>query len=182
MRNNAGFEQLIHELQQKGIDEVEVLAAMRTINRENFVDPIDKIHAFEDKPLSIACQQTISQPYIVAKMTCLLLNGKEHVNKVLEIGTGSGYQAAILSCLAMQVYSIERINTLHQIAKKRLATYQNIHLFLSDNSESVNQYGPFDGIIVTACCSEIESQWLEALTDGGFLVFPLSIDYYQQLM
>ena len=175
-------EHLMNILQQKGIHQSEVLAAMRTIDREDFVNSQDKIHAYEDRPLSIGCQQTISQPYIVAKMTSLLLNEKVKLNKVIEIGTGSGYQAAILSCLTTQVYSIERISALYQMAKKRLASYKNVQVFLSDQCKVLSQYGPFDGILVTACCWQIEQDWLQALTDGGCLVLPLTVHYYQQLI
>lgn len=182
MEKYDACEHLINLLQQIGIHQSEVLAAMRTVNRENFVNKKDKIRAYEDRPLSIGCQQKISQPSIIAKMTYLLLNGKVKLNNVLEIGTGSGYQAAILSCLATRVYSIERISALYQIAKKRLVTYENIQLFLSDECDVVSQYVPFDGILVTACCSQIEKKWLDALTDGGCLVLPLNVHYYQQLI
>lgn len=182
MHKHDACERLINLLQQKGIHQREVLSAMRQVNRKNFVSEIDKVYAFEDRPLPIGCQQTISQPYIVAKMTCLLLNGKVKLNTVLEIGTGSGYQAAILSCLASKIYSIERIDALHQLAKKKLAAYKNVQLFLSDECKSVTQYGPFDGIIVTACCLKIEQNWLSSLTDGGCLVLPLTVGYCQQLI
>ncbi len=165
---------LIALLKQKGIQQTEVLNALQQIDRADFVDAIDRSQAYEDRPLSIACQQTISQPYIVARMTELMLNGRQQLNKVLEIGTGSGYQAAILSCVAMHVYSIERIEALYQAAKVTLAAYKNIHTFLNDDIDALMHDGPFDGIIVTACCHKIAPHWLNALADGGCLVLPLA--------
>jgi len=181
MGKQTSRELFMNLLKQKGIHQCEVLTAIRKINRAKFVNPQDSVHAYEDRPLAIGCEQTISQPYIVAKMTELVLNGHNHLNNVLEIGTGSGYQAAVLSSLAKHVYSIERIEILYQVAKKRLAIYKNIQLFLNDDIDCVNHYAPFDGILVTACCQQIAPAWLGALTGGGCLVLPMAVNFQQKL-
>lgn len=176
------IEQLLVELQQQGIDNPAVLSALKKISRENFVDDTDWMVAYENRPLPIANQQTISQPYIVAQMTTLLIENKEKLHRVLEIGTGSGYQAAILSCVVQQIDTVERIENLHQMAKKRLAHFSNIRTHLADGTYGLAEYAPYDGILVTACADKISNDWLEQLAEGGRLVLPLQKKEQQHLV
>ena len=150
-----------------------LIEAMRTIPRHLFVLPEVRHLAYKDGPLPIGSHQTISQPYIVALMTQLLhLQGDE---KVLEIGTGSGYQAAILGKLARQVYTVERVAFLAKIAAKtiRVLEYTNVMVFVGDGSRGLPAYRPFDRIIITAAAPRIAQPVLNQLTDGGRLVVPV---------
>ena len=169
----ANIETLIHQLQVEGIGNPDVLNAIRTIPRERFMDPK---YAYENAAFPIESGQTISQPYIVALMTSLVLEASIPVNKVLEIGTGSGYQAAILAQLVPQVYSIERIELLYKQAKICLLDemgYQNISLLYGDGSEGWPEHAPYDGIIVTAAAEEIPKALLKQLKPGGRLIIPV---------
>jgi protein-L-isoaspartate(D-aspartate) O-methyltransferase len=159
------------QLVPRGIDDSRVLEAMSIVPRHLFVDPALASHAYQDSALPIGEGQTISQPYMVAKMTQLLkLTGNE---RVLEIGTGCGYQTAVLSRLCRRVYSIERIESLHERARQNLrrARHANVMLKCGDGMRGWDEYAPFDAIIVTAggFASDI---WLEQLKDGGCLLFP----------
>jgi protein-L-isoaspartate(D-aspartate) O-methyltransferase len=164
----------------RGVKDVRVLEAMRKVPRHLFVPPSEVEHAYVDSPLPIGNGQTISQPYIVALMTELLqLKGDE---KVLEIGTGSGYQAAILAELCKEVYTIEIIDAL---AKRAAATlnalgYKNIKVKTGDGYKGWEEYAPFDAIIVTAAPEEVPPPLLEQLKEGGRLVIPLG-EYFQEL-
>jgi len=157
----------------RGIRSPGVLEAMRAIPRHAFIPPEHRPRAYEDNALPIGHWQTISQPYIVALMTQLLaLNGSE---KVLEIGTGSGYQAAILSRLARQVHTIERIPELADLATRTLISlgFDNVHVHTGDGSLGLLQYAPFERIIVTAGAPAAPSRLLEQLQDGGRMVIPV---------
>ena len=160
-----------------------VMTAMHQVHREDFV-PADQRHAsFRDGALPVGYGQTISQPYIVALMTDLLNLGADSV--VLEIGTGTGYQAAILSRLASKVYSIERIPELAQAAQQRLKKlgYDNVETRCGDGYLGWPEKAPFDGIIVTAAAPDIPAALLEQLKPGGRMVIPVGLPYrHQELM
>ena len=160
-------------LRRRGISDQAVLRAMEEVPREIFVEPADRANAYRDSALGIACGQTISQPFVVAYMTEQLQLQKPH--RVLEIGTGSGYQAAILSRLCSQVLTIERYRTLADIARARLAKlgYDNIEVILGDGYDIPAAAGTFDRIIVTAAMEQIPEALLERLEPGGILIAPV---------
>jgi protein-L-isoaspartate(D-aspartate) O-methyltransferase len=163
---------LVEGLRQKGITDEEVLRAIRTVPRHLFMDPAFLHHAYVDKAFPIAAGQTISQPYTVAVMTSLLKVRKR--DKILEIGTGSGYQAAILAEMGARVYTIERCRELYLKAQQTIAGMgYNIHFFYGDGYEGKKEYGTYDGIIITAAAPEIPGKLLEQLKTGGRLVVPL---------
>lgn len=155
----------------RGIRDPNVLQAMREVHRHQFVGEPLLTHAYQDKSLPIGEGQTISQPYMVARMTALLnLTGEE---RVLEIGTGCGYQTAILSKLCKRVYSIERIETLHHLARANLRKGRHVNVMLrcGDGLLGWEEYAPFDAIIVTAGGFASDS-WMEQLKDNGILLLP----------
>jgi protein-L-isoaspartate(D-aspartate) O-methyltransferase len=161
-------------LRRRGISEQAVLRAMEDIPRELFVEPADRESAYRDSALGIACGQTISQPFVVAYMTEQLQLQKGH--NVLELGTGSGYQAAILSRLCRQVLTIERYRTLADRARRRLEKLgcDNVEVLLGDGLEiSAIPGGQFDRIIVTAAIEQIPDALLERLQTGGILIAPV---------
>jgi protein-L-isoaspartate(D-aspartate) O-methyltransferase len=161
-------------LRRRGISEQAVLRAMEDIPRELFVEPADRESAYRDSALGIACGQTISQPFVVAYMTEQLQVQKGH--DVLELGTGSGYQAAILSRLCRQVLTIERYRTLADRARRRLEKLgcDNVEVLLGDGLEiSAIPGGQFDRIIVTAAIEQIPDALLERLQTGGILIAPV---------
>jgi protein-L-isoaspartate(D-aspartate) O-methyltransferase len=160
-------------LRRRGISDQAVLRAMEEVPREDFVDPADRADAYHDSALGIACGQTISQPFVVAYMTEQLQLQKRH--RVLEIGTGSGYQAAILSRLCLQVLTIERYRTLADTARARLAKlgYDNIEVMLGDGYDIPPSAGTFDRIIVTAAMEQIPEALLARLEPGGILIAPV---------
>jgi protein-L-isoaspartate(D-aspartate) O-methyltransferase len=156
---------------------------MRQVHREDFVPPDMRDAAFRDGALPIGHGQTISQPYIVALMTDLLELSEQSI--VLEIGTGTGYQAAILACLAKQVYSIERIPALAQAAQQRLQKmgYDNVETRCGDGYQGWPEKAPFDGIVVTAAAPYVPPALLEQLKPGGRMVIPVGIpSMHQELM
>ncbi|NNG13787.1 MAG: protein-L-isoaspartate(D-aspartate) O-methyltransferase [Gammaproteobacteria bacterium] len=157
-----------------------VMAAMAEVPREEFVPADLKALAYLNEPLPIGHGQTISQPYIVALMTDLLDLTEESV--VLEIGTGSGYQAAILSRLAKQVYSIEKITELYETASRRLRElgYNNIETRCCNGYNGWEEEAPFDGIIVTAAATHIPSALVEQLKPGGRMLIPVGLQYMPQ--
>ena|SRR3990172_4386455 len=175
-------EKMVEEqLRGRDITDKKVLKVMEQTPRHMFMPEYLKYLAYEDHPFPIGHGQTISQPYIVALMTELLkLNGSENV---LEIGTGSGYQAAILSKLAAQVYTIEIIPALADEARVRLAQmgYANVRVITGDGYKGLPQFAPFDSIIVTAAPEEIPPALVEQLKTGGKMVIPVG-DSIQQLM
>jgi protein-L-isoaspartate(D-aspartate) O-methyltransferase len=160
-------------LRRHGITDQAVLRAMDEVPREHFVEGRYADLAYADQAMPIACGQTISQPYIVAYMTEELRVKPEH--RVLEIGTGSGYQAAVLSRLVREVVSIERYRTLGDTARARLKTlgFANIEIILGDGIEGAADRAPFDRIIVTATCEEIPPRLVEQLAVGGLMILPL---------
>jgi protein-L-isoaspartate(D-aspartate) O-methyltransferase len=163
---------LVAELRQKGITDEEVLRAIDTVPRHLFMDAAFLIHAYTDKAFPISSGQTISQPYTVAVQTSLLKVKKR--DKILEVGTGSGYQAAILAEIGAKVYTIERYRDLFLKAQKTLSSLgYNIDFFYGDGYTGKPQYGPFDGIVVTAAAPEIPSELLRQLKIGGRLVVPV---------
>jgi len=170
-----------HQLRNRGIRDPRVLAAMERVPRHRFLPHPDESGAYGDYPLPIGSGQTISQPYMVALMPeCLRLTGDE---AVLEIGTGSGYQAAILAELAREVYTVERFAELAERARALLgeAGYDNVEVIVGDGSEGYPEAAPYDRIVVTAAAPEIAQPWLDQLKDGGRLVLPLGDRWGQTL-
>ncbi len=174
MTSQRTRERLIQRLESDGITNALVLAVMRTTPRHIFVDEALASRAYDGTSLPIGYGQTISQPYIVARMTEVLLNGGP-LKKVLEIGTGSGYQAAVLAQLAEQVYSLERIESLLKVARSRFQELglRNIRLKFADGNVGWPDYGPYDGIILTAAPIDIPPALLQQLSLGGRLVAPV---------
>ncbi|HHN65225.1 MAG TPA: protein-L-isoaspartate(D-aspartate) O-methyltransferase [Nitrospirae bacterium] len=170
------------QLLPRGIRDRRVIEAMLKVPRHLFVSESLRYRAYEDCALPIGEGQTISQPYMVAVMTELLeLKGNE---RVLEIGTGSGYQAAILAELAKEVYTIERIETIAERAERILRElgYQNVYVFSGDGTRGLPEYAPFDRILITAGTPEIPDVLKEQLNDGGIIVAPVGSRYSQQLV
>ncbi|KJC35789.1 protein-L-isoaspartate O-methyltransferase [Bradyrhizobium sp. LTSP885] len=160
-------------LRRRGISDQAVLRTMEEVPREVFVEAHDRAYAYRDSALPIACGQTISQPFVVAYMTEQLQLQKGH--RVLEIGTGSGYQAAILSRLCKQVLTIERYRTLADSAGKRLEKlgYFNVEVLLGDGYDVPAGAGDFDRIIVTAAMEQIPDKLTQRLEPGGVLIAPV---------
>jgi protein-L-isoaspartate(D-aspartate) O-methyltransferase len=160
-------------LRRRGISDQAVLRAMEEVPREAFVEAGDRADAYRDSALGIACGQTISQPFVVAYMTDQLKLAKTH--RVLEIGTGSGYQAGILSRLAGQVITIERYRTLADAARQRLEWlgYFNVEVMLGDGFAVPEQLGQFDRIIVTAAMTKIPDELMQRLEVEGILIAPV---------
>ena len=170
------------QIEARGITDPRVLAAMRKVPRHLFVSEALWDQAYGDYPLPIGAQQTISQPYIVAEMTQALQLTED--DRVLEIGTGSGYQAAILAEIGYRVYTVERIHTLY-IAARRLFDrlhYHNIIMRYSDGSAGWEAEAPFDAIIVTAGAPEIPQSLVSQLGPGGRLVIPVGDQHTQELV
>ena len=163
---------LVEELRAKGITDEEVLRAINTVQRHVFMDPAFLIHAYTDKAFPITSGQTISQPYTVAVQTSLLKVKKR--DKVLEVGTGSGYQAAVLAEMGVKVYTIERYRDLFLKAQRTLTSLgYSAHFFYGDGYEGKMQYGPYDGILITAAAPEIPDALLKQLKVGGRLIVPV---------
>ncbi len=169
------------QIMARGIKDKKILKAFTDVPRHKFVEDYLKYKAYDDYPLSIGFGQTISQPYMVAIMTEALLLEPE--SKVLEIGTGSGYQAAILSRLANFVYSIERLAPLASRARKTLDELGifNVHVIISDGSKGYAKEAPFDRIIVTAGAPYAPEALIEQLAPNGMLVIPVGDQYLQDL-
>lgn len=171
-----------HQLIARGISNQRVLEAFLRVPRHLFVPKEYEDFAYQDSPLPIGSGQTISQPYIVAFMLELLELQKEH--RVLEIGTGSGYQTALLAELVSEVYSVERIPELLDEAGTRLRQlgYTNVFLFLGDGSKGLPEFAPYDRIVVSACAKRVYDAWVEELKDGGLIVLPLEDGRGQSLV
>lgn len=163
---------LVAELRRKGISDEAVLRAVDMVPRHLFMDPAFLIHAYVDKAFPLSSGQTISQPFTVAFQTSLLKIKKR--DKVLEIGTGSGYQAAILTEMGARVYTIERHRDLFLKAQQTLASLgYTADFFYGDGYEGKPQYGPFDGIVITAAAPEVPQKLLQQLKTGGRMVVPV---------
>lgn len=168
-------ERLIQRLEQQGIHNLKVLDTIRDIPRHLFVDEALAHRAYEDTALPIGHGQTLSQPYIVARMTEILLNTHDRPQKVLEVGTGSGYQTSVLSRLAREVYTVERIKPLQDKARERFKQLglRNVICRYADGTFGWPEKGPFDGIISTAAPQAIPDDLLAQLAPGGVLIIPV---------
>ena len=175
-------EQMVErQIARRGIKDARLLEVFRSVPRHLFVPKKDRDYAYSDSPLSIGNGQTISQPYIVAYMTELLnLQGDE---TILEIGTGSGYQAAILGELSAEVHTIERHEKLARTAQKLLEQlgYHNIHVHLGDGTLGLPEFAPYSAVMVTAAAPIVPRPLLEQLQDGGQLIMPVGEHYGQVL-
>lgn len=172
---------LVEELRNKGISDENVLAAINNVPRHFFLDSSFLEFAYQDKAFPIGSGQTISQPSTVAFQTSLL-NIRKNL-KVLEIGTGSGYQACVLAEMGAKVFSIERQRNLYMKTKSFLAEFKyHIKTFLGDGNKGLPTYGPFDRIIITAAAPEIPQNLVEQLKVGGMMVIPLSENETHQTM
>jgi len=171
-----------HELKPEGITDKRVLDAIYKVRRENFIPPSLRDRAYGNYPLPIGENQTISQPYIVALMTQALQVKPE--NKVLEIGTGSGYQTAILAELSSMVYSVERLESLLEKARTNLYSqgYKNVMLILGDGTKGLPEYAPYDRIIVTAAAPRVPQTLIDQLKNGGKIVIPVGGRFVQDLI
>ncbi|MGM0453953.1 MAG: protein-L-isoaspartate(D-aspartate) O-methyltransferase [Thermodesulfobacteriota bacterium] len=171
-----------NQLAERDIDDPDVLAAFRSVKRHRFVPEQLRSAAYADRPLPIGHGQTISQPYIVAFMTEAL--AVEENDNILEIGTGSGYQAAILGEICKQVYTIEIIPELARRARRVLggAGYTNVHVKIGDGYQGWPAHAPYDGIIVTCAPTDIPDPLKEQLADGGRMVIPVGETFDQELV
>ena len=183
MTSPRARERLMESLRQHGIRNERVLETMRTVPRHLFIDEALASRAYEDTALPIGRGQTISQPWVVARMTEALVEAGV-TGKVLEIGTGSGYQAAVLSQLVDHVYSVERIDELQRMARKlfRQLGYRNIHCRYDDGRAGWVEHGPYDGILVTAAATGLEPELLRQLSPNGVLIAPMGESGVQQLI
>lgn len=176
-------ERLIHRLRDQGVNNESVLDRIRTVPRHLFVDEALASRAYEDTALPIGFGQTISQPYIVAKMTSALIENKE-LNNVLEIGTGCGYQTAVLAGLVKQIYSLERLKALLQKTRTRLRSLDiyNAKLRLGDGWEGWASKAPFDGILVAAAPPRMPETLMYQLDEGGRMLVPVGPQGKQKLV
>ncbi len=165
---------MIERLRTQGIQDEVVLAAMSSVPRHVFIDEALSSRAYDDVSLPIGHGQTISQPYIVARMTEILRNGKQ-LGRVLEVGTGCGYQAAVLSHVAKEVYSVERIQPLYLRAKKQLfdLKLRNVNVRYADGTSGLSDGAPFDGIIMACAAPALSDALKEQLSVGGRMVLPI---------
>ena len=166
---------MVDRLREKGIRSEKVLAAMAAVPRHAFVEEALASRAYEDTALPLGMGQTISQPYIVARMIELLLNGRPGLGKTLEVGAGCGYQAAVLAQLSKDVFALERIGPLLEKAKANMRTLQqfNVRLKLADGNFGLPEAAPFDSIIVAAAGPVIPTELLRQLAPGGRMVLPV---------
>ena len=176
MTSQRTRERLIQRLIDQGVTNEQVLDIIRNTPRHIFLDEALSHRAYEDSSLPIGFGQTLSQPYIVARMTELLIGASGKLDKVLEIGTGCGYQAAVLSLLAKEVYSIERIRPLHDLARNKLRPFRiaNLRLIYGDGIRGLPQAAPFDAIILAAAGLGVPDPLLDQLAIGGRLIAPVS--------
>lgn len=168
------------QIAARGVSDPAVLAAMRAVPREAFVEPELRAHAYEDRPLRIGEEQTISQPYIVALM--IAAAALQPGDRVLDIGTGSGYAAAVMSRIAARVYTVERHASLAQSARRRFAdlAYDNIETRIGDGTLGWPEAAPFDAILVAASGPEIPPALIRQLSVGGRLVMPVGPEDHRQ--
>jgi protein-L-isoaspartate(D-aspartate) O-methyltransferase len=183
MTSQGTRNRLVQRLRNNGIHDEKVLKAIATIPRHEFVDEALSSRAYEDTALPIGLSQTISQPWVVAKMTEAILDSGAP-QKVLEVGTGSGYQAAIMACLVPKVFTVERIEELLKLARRRFHKLglHNIYTRYSDGHLGWPSQAPFDGIIVTAAASGIPSELIQQLRIGAVLVAPVESRGMQRLL
>ena len=183
MTSQGTRDRLVRRLREKGIEDERVLHAIATTPRHEFVDEALSSRSYEDTALPIGLGQTISQPWVVAKMTEALLDGGSP-QKVLEVGTGSGYQAAILAALVPQVFTVERIEELLKIARRRFHRLKlnNIYTRHADGHLGWPSQAPFDGIIVTAAANRLPLELIAQLRVGGVLVAPVERGGMQRLL
>ncbi len=183
MTSQRTRDRLVQRLREEGINNQQVLDVIRSTPRHIFVDEALASRSYEDTALPIGFGQTISQPYVVACMTAALLESGP-LNRVLEVGTGSGYQAAVIAPLVEEVYSVERIKPLLDQARTRLAELQlsNVRLKHSDGSWGWPEFAPYDGIIATAAPEQVPEALLEQLAIGGRLVAPVGPQGMQELV
>lgn len=181
-RADERFRMVERQIISRGINNPRVLAAMRQIPRHVFIPPPHDRSAYDDNPLPIGSGQTISQPYIVAVMTELLDPKPE--DRILEIGGGSGYQAAILATLSHRVITIERRSELADLARSNLAALGiiNVELVVGDGTLGFPAYAPYDGIIITAATPQVPQSMLNQLAEGGRLVAPVGGRDFQELV
>jgi len=175
------FEMIEKQLRRRGITDAAVLAAMTAVPRHAFVAEELRSHAYDDLPLPIGSGQTISQPYIVAAMTVAL--DLQPNDRVLEIGTGCGYQAAVLSCLTKEVFTIERRPELASSASAKLAQlgYANAHVHCGDGTLGLLELAPFDAILVAAAAPAVPKPLLRQLAEGGRMIVPVGDSEHQEL-
>jgi len=173
---------VLTQLERRGIADQRVLEAMRKVKRHHFVEPAFRDRAYDDTPLPLEEGQTISQPYVVARMTSLL--EVQALDKVLDIGTGSGYQTAILAELARKVYSIERHMPLLMKARRNLESegYANVVLKQGDGTIGWAEFAPFDRILISAAAPVFPKTLFNQLRDGGLMVFPMGEMRVQKLV
>lgn len=169
-----------YQIQQRGVRDAKTLEAMRKVPRHQFIPEKIVQSAYQDSPLPIGHGQTISQPYIVAYMTEVLQLDENDI--ALEVGTGSGYQAAILSEIVKEVYTIEIIEALASSAKETLTLhgYDNVQVYHQDGYYGLEEKGPFDAIMVTAASEHIPPPLIEQLKDGGRMIIPVGTPYFTQ--
>lgn len=184
MTSQRTRDRLVNRLRERGIADERVLEAIATTPRHLYVDEALSSRAYEDTALPIGQGQTISQPYVVARMTEALLQGRSSLGKVLELGTGSGYQTAILARLADAVWSVERIRELARTARRRFQQ-QGLHNVFSrhdDGRLGWPSQAPFDGIMVTAAASHLADELVEQLSEGARLIAPVGTGSSQRLL
>jgi protein-L-isoaspartate(D-aspartate) O-methyltransferase len=179
---------MVQKLAAQGVSDARVLAAMNAVERHRFVDSALVNQAYEDTSLPIGLGQTISKPNVVARMIELLLAGRTgaggRLGRVLEVGTGCGYQAAVLSHVATEVYSIERLRGLHDKARENLRTFRlpNVHLLFGDGMAGFARGAPYAGIIAAAGGEAVPAQWTDQLAEGGRIVAPMVMPNGQQAL
>ncbi len=181
-RHKGLRKKLIDSLKVRGVKNEEILEVMNTIPRHFFLEKAFEEWAYQDKAFPIDCNQTISQPYTVAFQT-MLLEVKQR-EKIMEIGTGSGYQASVLAALGARVYSIERQEPLYKKAKKFLPLigFPNIRLFFRDGYKGLAEFAPFDKILVTAGATKVPELLKQQLKIGGIMVIPVGPDKVQEML
>jgi protein-L-isoaspartate(D-aspartate) O-methyltransferase len=188
MDSQAVRARMVHKLAAQGIADPAVLDALSTVHRHRFVDSALVTQAYEDTSLPIGLGQTISKPSVVARMTELLLGGRRETNgrlgRVLEIGTGCGYQAAVLACVAREVYSMERLRGLHDKARDNLRPFRlpNVHLLFGDGMAGFPKGAPYAGIIAAAGGEAMPQAWIDQLASGGRIVAPMHMPGGQQAL